>query len=230
MKPLKKHKQKIKLPSKKTVVAVFAHPDDEAFGPAGTIAKLAKENDVYLLCATKGEVGIGRGDLGKVRSKELLRSARILGIKKVYFLGFVDGTLSNSLYHKLAKKIEEKFRLLKPEVVLTVENRGVSGHLDHITVSMVTTYVFKRLPFIKTLLYSCLLAENRSGEFDNYFIYFPPGYKRSEIDLVVDVKDTWDLKIKAMMAHKSQIKDAKRIILRLQDLSKKEEYFLAIKK
>ena len=94
------------MPSKKqsSLVAVFAHPDDEAFGPAGTIAKLARSHDIYLLCATKGDAQ-GNTNLGQIRQKELLESARILGVKKVYFLGFADGTLSNSLYHILSWKI-----------------------------------------------------------------------------------------------------------------------------
>ena len=40
-----------------SVVAIFAHPDDEAFGPAGTLKKLSETNDVYILCATKGHEG-----------------------------------------------------------------------------------------------------------------------------------------------------------------------------
>ena len=41
----------------KPLVCIFAHPDDEAFGPGGTIAKFAKKRPVYLICATKGESG-----------------------------------------------------------------------------------------------------------------------------------------------------------------------------
>lgn len=95
---------------KKNLVAIFAHPDDEAFGPAGTLHKLTREYDVYILCATKGEIGEtsieNKKPLHEVRADELRKSAKILGIKKVYFLGFIDGTLSNSLYHDLAAKIE----------------------------------------------------------------------------------------------------------------------------
>lgn len=63
-----------------------------------------------------------------------------MGVKKVHFLDFLDGTLSNNLYHKLADKIEGHLKKLKPHTVITFEPLGVSGHIDHITVSMVTTF------------------------------------------------------------------------------------------
>lgn len=214
----------------RVVVAVFAHPDDEAFGPSGTIAKLSKTHDVYVLCATRGEAGKSETvekNLANVRSKELLKSAKILGVKKVFFLGFVDGMLSNSLYHALASKIESKLLLLRPQKVITLEPRGISGHIDHITVSFVTTYVFYRLPFIKELHYYCISEENRVN-IDNYFIYFPPGYKKNEIDQVINIQKEWPTKVKAMMAHKSQVHDAKLILRRLEKLPK-EEYFLVLK-
>ena len=212
----------------KTVVAVFAHPDDEAFGPSGTLAKLSKKNDVYLLCATKGEAGGNQKKLAQIRAQELKESAKIIGIKKVYFLGFKDGHLSNSVYHALAEKIEKKLKELKPHTVMTFEPRGVSGHIDHITVSMVTTFVFHKLPFVKTLLYYCIRQDERRKTSD-YFIYFPPGYKDSEIDKTVNIKDVWETKVKAMKMHKSQIHDAKRILKMLKYLPK-EEYFLEVKK
>lgn len=212
----------------KTLVAVFAHPDDEAFGPAGTIAKFSKSHDVYILCATCGEAGGNNLRIAQIRSKELRKSAKILGVRGVYFLDFIDGTLSNSLYHNLAEKIEKKLTELKPQTILTYEPQGISGHIDHITVSMVTTFVFYKLPFVKTLLYYCIGDQTRSLIKD-YFIYFPPGYKKSEIDKIVDIKDVWDAKVKAMMAHKSQIQDAKRI-LEMQKKMPKEEYFMVLTK
>lgn len=217
---------------KKTIVCVFAHPDDESFGPSGTISKLAKDNDVYILCATKGDAGQDfekkEKSLGERRAQELRNSAKIIGVKKVFFLGFEDGTLSNNLYHKLAAKIKRYLQKFKPETVITFENRGVSGHIDHITVSMVTTFVFHKLPFIKELWYVCT-TDLRSNMRQDYFIYFPPGYKRSEIDKIVDVSDVWETKVKAMLAHKSQFHDAKRILKTMESFPK-EEYFLVVKK
>ncbi len=214
---------------KKTLFVLTAHPDDEAFGPSGTIAKLSGKHAIYVLCATRGEVGLGKHpDLGKIREKELRESAKILGVKDVFFLGFTDGTLSNSLYHQLAEKIEAKAEIYKPEIFITFEPKGVSGHIDHITVSMVTTYVFYRLKFVKKLLYHCIRASDRQL-FKNYFIYFPPGYPDDQIDKVVDVTDVWETKVAAMLAHKSQIKDAKRILKIRKNLPKKE-YFQVITK
>lgn len=216
---------KTKNNSRKVIVGIFAHPDDESFGPSGTIAKFAKTHDVYIICATKGESGMGpEKKLGAIRAKELRESAKILGVKYVHFLGFHDGTLSNNLYHKLAAKIEKKLKELKPEILITTEPQGISGHIDHITVSMVTSYVFKKLPFIKKLMYYCI-DEKAAAKMHRYFIYFPPGYKRSQVDKIIDIEKYWPIKKQAMFAHKSQIEDARKVLARMENL-KKEEYFL----
>lgn len=218
----------------KNLVCVFAHPDDEAFGPGGTIAKLSKKFNVYLLCATKGEVGlkgktlrVSNLKLANVRANELRRSAKVLGIKKVYFLGFKDGELNNNIYHKLASKIHSRVLKLKPEIVLTYEPLGVSGHIDHIMVSMVTWFVVKKLKFIKELWQVCL-PEERAREREDYYICFGPGYKKSQIDKTVDIKDVWDKKLEAIKQHKSQYKDFKKIT-EWQSHFPKKEYFLVKK-
>lgn len=215
---------------KKTLACIFAHPDDEAFGPAGTIAKLASEHEVFLLCATRGEAGQNNltkktaQQLNQIRESELRKSAKILGIKKVFFLDFIDGELCNNTYHKLAEKIMEVLDAIKPDTILTNEHRGNSGHIDHITISMVSSFVFEKLPYVKTIMYHCTSDKMKALNI-GYFIYVPPGYKKSEVDLVVNIQPYWDIKVKAMHCHKSQMEDAKRILKRWENLPK-EEYFL----
>ncbi len=218
----------------KTIVCIFAHPDDEAFGPGGTIAKLSKKYNIFLLCVTKGEVGLkGKtlknksSKLGDARAKELLCSAKILGVKKVYFLGFTDGTLSNNLYHKIASKVQSHLQKLRPEILITYEPQGVSGHIDHITTSMVTMFVAQKLKFVREVWQVCR-PNVQSRKRTDYFVYFPPGYKKSEIDKIVDTKDVWDKKIEAMKCHKSQFKDFQRVV-KWQKNFPKEEYFLVKK-
>lgn len=219
--------------TRENLVCIFAHPDDEAFGPAGTIYKFSQKYNVYILCATQGEAGINsspkKKEIAQIRKSELLKSAKILGVKKVYFLGFTDGTLSNSLYHDLAGKIEKYLRKLKPEIIMTFEPRGISGHIDHIAVSMVTAFVFQKLAFIKTLLCYCIDEFERKRLTEDYFIFFPPGYKKTEINKTVDVSGVWDKKIAAIMAHESQKHDAEEIFKKIEELPKNEHFLVETK-
>ncbi len=218
----------------KSIVCIFAHPDDEAFGPGGTIAKLAKTREVYIICTTKGEAGKHKGkdgkkNLGEIRANELRASAKVLGVKKIFFLGFQDGTLSNNLYHDIAQKAESILKRLKPDTILTYEPRGISGHLDHIAMSLISSYLFERSSFIKKLMQFCVLDSPERRKM-KYFIYFPPGYKKSEVDFVSDVRGVWDTKIQAMMQHKSQIHDIERILKMYKKSPKIENFLVQMKK
>lgn len=210
------------------VVGVFAHPDDETFGPGGTLAVLSKQNDVYVICATNGESATGKPDvkLGQERRKELEASCKLLGVKEVIFLDFVDGTLSNNLYHEIAAKIEKELNKLKPQALITFEPHGVSGHIDHMAISMITSFVAKKVKSVKEVWYYCIsdrfhAIRRRVG----YFIYFPKGYSKEEINKIVNVKEVWSTKVRAMKQHQTQINDVNRILL-LQKFMPKEEYFL----
>lgn len=212
----------------KTVVGIFAHPDDEAMGPAGTLAILAKDHPVYLICVTNGDAA-GRTNaekeaIGEVRKEELRKSASVIGAKDVFFLEYRDGELSNNLYHKLAGEIQKKLEEFRPETIVTFEPNGVSGHIDHITVSMISSYLFCHLSFIKKIMYYCL-EEKRAARLHDYFIYVPPGYKKSQIHDVVNIKAVWETKLRAMNCHQSQVHDVKTILAQIKDLPK-EEYFL----
>jgi LmbE family N-acetylglucosaminyl deacetylase len=206
------------------IVAIFAHPDDESFGPGGTLALLSKDHAVYIICVTSGDVG-GPGD---IREKEIEASAKILGIKKVFLLRYGDGTLSNNIYHNVADDIQQILNLYKPEKLLTFESKGISGHIDHIAISMVTTFLFEKLEYAKELWYFCISKAHRTLIKD-YFIYFPQGYERDEVDEVVDVSDVWDVRIASMHCHQSQKSDMEFIEKNLQSLPR-EEYFLVKRK
>jgi LmbE family N-acetylglucosaminyl deacetylase len=112
---------------------------------------------------------------------------------------------------------------------LTFEPRGISGHLDHIAVSLVTTYVFNQLSFIKELYYYCLTEKQRNTYTHAYFIYRPPGYKQTEISLTVDTTKVWETKLKAMNQHQSQKHDIKRLLGFMKNLPK-EENFMVLQK
>jgi len=212
----------------KRLVCVFAHPDDEAFGPSGTIHLYTKTHEVYLICVTNGDAGenshtTSKLPLGKIRQRELRASSKFLGTKKVFFLNYADGSLNNLLYHEIVKKIKKITDRLKPELLLTFEPRGVSGHLDHIAVSMMTSFVFEHSNHIRKLLHYCL-SKKLTDKMGEYFIHRPDGYTDEEIDETVDITAVRDIKTKSMLLHKSQVHDSKRILKLFGTLT--QEYFL----
>lgn len=217
----------------KKILVCVAHPDDEAFGPGGTIAKYsALGAEIHLLFATKGEAGENylkktrNQSLPKLREREAKKSAKILGVTKVEFLGFIDGELKQNNYHKLANILCDKIIKFKPDVVLTYEDRGISGHLDHIAVSLTTTYAFLKTKIAKKLYYYCLPKYQRDARLTEYFIYFPPGYKPEEITTRINFEKYWRIKVKAMNAHKTQMKDVRRVIANQRNWPKVDSFIL----
>ncbi len=212
----------------KKLVCIFAHPDDEAFGPGGSIAYFAGEGtDVTIISVTNGDMG--KHDLAKIRQHELRESATILGVKKVIFLGYKDGSLCNNNYHNVARDIKSILDKIKPDTLMTFDLNGVSGHIDHVAVAMECSYLFERLRYVKNILYFCNNKAEKKLIGKNYFIYFPEGHDKSDVDLVIDVKDYFDIKKRAMLAHKSQLKDALWLLTFLRKFLK-EEFFKVVTK
>lgn len=123
-------------------MAVFAHPDDEAFGIGGTLTKYAAEgNDVYLVTATRGEAGqIAEPDLATsanlpyIREQELRCACQIYGIHPPRFLDYQDGQLTIVNQGQAVGRLVRIIRELKPQVLVTFGPDGIYGHYDHIAV------------------------------------------------------------------------------------------------
>src|SRR5688500_2419159 len=80
----------------RSLLAVFAHPDDESIACGGLLARCADLGaHVAVVCATAGEAGPGGGaeDLAKQRTDELRAAAAVLGISEIIMLGHADGML-----------------------------------------------------------------------------------------------------------------------------------------
>ena len=138
-----------------TVLAVFAHPDDEGFGCGGTLAALvAGGHRVTLICATNGDVGeisdsmlATPENLWQVRQGELREAMDVTGIKDVRFLnyrdsgmvGWEDNNHPSSLFQapegRVVEQVADVLREVRPNIVITHDPTGGYGHPDHVTIS-----------------------------------------------------------------------------------------------
>ncbi len=142
--------------ARRILLAVFAHPDDEAT-VSPVLAKYAAEGvTVYLAVATDGRLGvtphagIAAGDsLARVRSEELICAAEKLDIQPPLTFGLEDQLKMGEGFaafqeqlRSLRDNVTRLFTTLKPDVILTWNASGWTGHPDHRLVGSVVTEVF----------------------------------------------------------------------------------------
>ncbi len=145
-----------------SLFAVFAHPDDEAFGTGATMAHYAAHGThVTLVCTTNGDVGeiadpaLATPDtLWQVRQDELRCAAGLLGVHEVVFLGYRDSGMQgtpenqdprafvNAPADEVVERLVRLIRSRQPEVVVTFDPTGGYGHPDHIAAHLHTVAAF----------------------------------------------------------------------------------------
>ena len=177
----------------KVLLAVLAHPDDESFGTGGTLAYYAKQGvKVYLICATRGEVGDvdpsfleGFQSIAERRESELRCAAGILGLSGVIFLDYRDSGMPGSPDNQhpqalaaaqlveVAAKIAHQMRLLQPQVIVTFDPIGGYKHPDHIAIQRATVEAFHLAGKVD---FSNDLAPYQPQKL--YFHVFPKGFLR----------------------------------------------------
>ncbi len=146
----------------KRLLAVLAHPDDESFGPGGTLALYAQEDvEVHLICATRGDVGaippemqLNAEETAHMRLDELRCAAAQLGLTEVHILGYRDSGMPGSSDNKhpealaaapvaeVAEKVADLMRQIRPQVVITHDPVGGYHHPDHIAVHKAAVEAF----------------------------------------------------------------------------------------
>jgi LmbE family N-acetylglucosaminyl deacetylase len=131
-----------------SLMAVFAHPDDESLAIGGAVARYASEGvEVNLVTATRGEKGRffdnsarpPQEEIGVVRERELRAAAARLGIGNVTVLGYVDGELCSADPIAISRKIAAEIRRRRPHVVVTFDPWGAYGHPDHVAICQFAT-------------------------------------------------------------------------------------------
>lgn len=197
----------------KSAMSIHAHPDDQDFTVAGTLAKWARTGcEVVSVIITSGDAGSndpskGAGykpDLARLREQEQESANRALGIKQTVFLRYPDGELTPSI--QLRKDLTRLIRRYKPEAVVTGDptawfyGSDYINHPDHRAAAEAAAYAV--FPSAGTrMIFPDLLDEG----------LLPHNVKRLYVhgnekpDTWVDISDTIEIKIEALKKHISQV-------------------------
>jgi N-acetylglucosamine malate deacetylase 2 len=196
------------------VLAVFAHPDDEAFRCGGTLALLAKAGvSVHLLTFTRGQAGsCGQppictpAELGDLRSAELMCSCRALGLETPQILDYEDGHLAEVCDEEAISVITARIEALRPQVLLTWPLHGLSGHPDHAAVGRWTLGAFEDAARAGgndlASLYHLAMPDSIAKELGLNRLHTMPD---SEITVTVNVQSVWEQKMAAIVCHRTQM-------------------------
>ncbi|HEU5319608.1 MAG TPA: PIG-L deacetylase family protein [Methylomirabilota bacterium] len=204
------------------VMVVTAHPDDSEFGAGGTVAKLVREGrEVTYVIVTNGDKGSSDRTmtperLTALRMEEQRNAARILGVERVEFLGYPDGEVEDT--RALRLDVTRQIRRWRPGLVITQNPHRTSNlyasHRDHrITASVVLDCVYP-------LARDHMAFPELMPELEPHRVREVHLMQWESPQLVVDVSDTLDLKLKALACHASQFTDFAAVEARVRERSR----------
>lgn len=182
------------------VLIVLPHPDDEAFGMSGTIARYINDGTpVTYACLTLGEMARSLGNppfatresLPHIRKEELKAAARAMGLTDLRMMGYRDKTLEFEDDDKLKNMVASLLDELNPSLVISFYP-GYSVHPDHEATARAVVRAIRQLPEENRPTLHCVaFAKNHETEI-------------GQADIVNDVSEFWEQKIATLKAHKSQ--------------------------
>jgi LmbE family N-acetylglucosaminyl deacetylase len=171
-----------------TLMAVHAHPDDEAIGTGGILARYAEEGvQTVLVTCTNGELGDAPGGLKPdnpghdeqvvvpLRLAELEASCQVLGVSHLELLGYHDsgmdgwpqndapGSFWRTPVAEPAARLADLMRQYRPQVVVTYDENGFYGHPDHIQANRITHAAIEECGIPAKLYYTAIPRSAMKG-------------------------------------------------------------------
>lgn len=211
---------------KKIIFGIFAHPDDEAFGPSGALLQAVHDGaELHLITLTAGDGGMNPDnvpDLGKTRLAEWKKAGVLLGATSMEFLGYKDGHLHNlamiEVGATLIELIKEKLKKTPKDTeieFMTLDLNGLTGHIDHIVAARAACFAFYRLKEkdsrFTRILFSCLTRTNYPTA-DTGWIFREQGRSANEINEIVDAREYRDEIVAIAKCHTTQRKDREHFL------------------
>ncbi len=197
------------------ILAVFAHPDDEAFGPSGTLSRYALNgHEVRLATLTHGEAGsLGPAkhltplELGDLRSGELRCSAQALHVSALNLYDLPDGKLAQLPAERGLGIIRNEIKAFRPDAIITFHAAGISGHPDHQTVARwCLQAVQEQEDGLRLFAYG--ISEEQANRIAHRKLAPIPAH---EVSHVIDVSEYLQYKFAAIRCHQSQAEGWERM-------------------
>jgi LmbE family N-acetylglucosaminyl deacetylase len=196
--------------SLRRILCISAHPDDNEFTIAGSVARWTREGrDVGFCLVTTGGAGVNEHTpspegLVPIREKETRAAAKLLGVREVILLGYADGTLEPTL--ALRRDLTRVIRRFRPDIVVTGDptvryyGSEYMNHPDHRAAS-------------SAALDAVFPSSETSAIFPELLAEGLPAHKVKQVflsgalqpDTFVDISRTLRLKCRALKAHRSQV-------------------------
>jgi LmbE family N-acetylglucosaminyl deacetylase len=198
-------------------LVVAAHPDDPDFGAAGTAALWTRDGwEFYYLVCTDGSKGtdkreISTEELIRVRRQEQRDAAAVLGVKDVFFLDYEDGELQYT--RDFLGQVVRYIRMLKPDGVFTHDPTALFhgsefvNHSDHRCTGLVT--VDAVYPTARDHLNFPVHAAEGIQTHKTLELYC---WSSNEANFDVEITDVLDLKIEALLRHRSQFGEGEEFV------------------
>ena len=168
-----------------TLMAVHAHPDDEAISTGGVLARAATEGiRTVVVTSTNGELGDGPGrvkpgeeghdeaEVVAIRRVELEKACKELGVDHLEMLGYHDSGMVDWSYKdqpdvfsqvpvgEAAARLSELFERYRPDVVITYEEDAAYDHPDHVQTARVTIAAMDATPIPKKLYQAAMSIQH----------------------------------------------------------------------
>jgi LmbE family N-acetylglucosaminyl deacetylase len=194
-------------------MSIHAHPDDQDFTVAGTLAKWAQAGcEIISIVITSGDSGSNdptkdgsyKKELAELREQEQLAANAVLGIKETVFLRYPDGELEPTL--QLRRDLTRVIRQFKPDTVVTGNPEGwfygdeYLNHPDHRAAAQAACEAVFPSAGSRLIFADLLSAGYEPHEVKRLYIH---GTDKS--NTWVDITETMDVKIKALEQHVSQV-------------------------
>jgi len=186
---------------KKINLIIAAHPDDEVLGCGATVSLLSKKEDFYCCFLSNGissrnfSVNKKKDEIKK-RKEHSAKAAKILGIKKLFFLDFPDNAFDSVSMLSIVQEIELLINQINPERIFTHSKYDLN--VDHQVCSKAVTTATR--PMARKKINEILSFEILSSSEWNF------DEKTFQPNVYFDVCQTYKNKIKAMKCYSRELK------------------------